>query len=192
MEVSFSEKFFGCFFEWDVVCASRRELESADVILTQAAGRLADKRPGKGNMILAHVLRRLHAVFPEKPMMPQEEVAWAAPDLPYYKVITAPGKDLPKGHSTRLWNTDVVVGAQAAECRKNGWTKAIYLTLPGHHWRTALCMKHYGLTPYGMRVPATDYSDPENIFFSLRHAYPFLFLVREFVCRILFLITGKI
>lgn len=188
----FFQKLFGCFFAWNTVHAYFSELKSADVILTQAAGRVLGNKPGKGNIILARVLRQIHAVFPEKPMMPQEEVAWAAPDLPYHKVIRAPAGDLRKGHSTAQWNTDTIVAAQAEECKKMGWTKAIYLDVPGHHWRTGLCMKRHGLVPFVMLVPSSDYSDPENIFFSLRHAYPWLFLTRELVCRIIFLITGKI
>lgn len=190
--MSFPKKLFDCFFEWDYVRVSLIQADSADVILTQAAGRLSGNRPGTGNNILALVLRQIHAVFPEKPMMPQEEVAWAAPDLPYYRVIRAPALDLRKGHSTAQWNTDTIVAAQADECKKNGWTKAIYLTLPGHHWRTAMCMSRHGLVPFGIRVPSSDYSDPENIFFSLRHWYPQLFLTRELACRIIFLATGKI
>lgn len=190
--MQFLGKLLRCVFMWHLPQSSIKDISRADVILTQAVSLLKDGSPGPGNKILADVLRELHEKFPDKPIIPQEELSLAAPELPYFAIAKRP----PSGvacHSNSAWNTEAVVSFQHDICEKHGWKKAAVVAMPDHQGRTVMVMERFGFVPIVVPVPGPQeiYFNSDCFYFSQR-GHRWRFLLREFLCRIYFLLSSRL
>ncbi len=188
--MSFLKKLWKCLFIWNLPKASCKEIESADVIVTQAISRSKSGEPGRGNELLAMVVRQLHRKYPDKPIIPQEEVWLALRDLRFCEVARVPDGE-PWSHSTSTWNTEAVARFQADVCRKQGWTKAALVAFPSHQGRAAWTMEKLGLKPLIVKTPGStnDYCHAEAAYWSARAGWRAV--AREVATRIYFLFTGR-
>ncbi len=188
----FLKKLWKCLFVWNLPKASCKELESADVIVTQAISRSRDGSPGRGNELLASRVRQLHQKYPDKPIIPQEEVFRAMKgEIHCYEVARVPDGE-PWDHSTPTWNTESVARFQAQICKEQGWKKATLVAFPSHQGRAAWTMEKLGLEPVVVNMPGAtrDYCHREAAYWSARAGWRVI--AREFACRLYFLFTGRI
>lgn len=157
-------------FVWKVPQATREEIARADAIVTAAHGLLRDGAPSPGDKTLAEAMRRVHRRFPEKPLIPQEPVALAAPEL-RYAAVARPPKGNKLGSSNLTWNSRSVARFQAHACRdlfpaKKGVTVALIATpwcQPRMKWELERCGLHVVTVP----VPpfrAETYNHPHSIY----------------------------
>lgn len=148
----FAQDLFQSLFVWSVPQASKQEIAQADAIVTMAHGLLKDGTPSPGDQILADVVRNLHRQFPTKPIIPQEPVALAAPDLPYVAVARPPKINV-LGSSNMAWNTRVVARFDAEVCRRNGWKKVAFVATPWCQPRTQWELERCKLQCVAVPVP---------------------------------------
>lgn len=180
---------FGCLFDWNIPSASEKELETADAIVTMAHGRMRDGTAGPGNVIMAKVTRKFHEKYPHLPILPQEEIPLADPDLPYHTII---GGSL-DGCSTMEWNTHAIASWQAKICKENGWKKVIAIVFPLHQGRAVAVYRKVGLVPLLAPMPPDlkAYMHPDLVPGGIVGIQtPARFATRELLCRILFLYKG--
>lgn len=149
---SFLRDVFSCIFVWRVKQATFVDIVQADVIVTMAHGLLNIGTPSPGDCALADTIRKLHQQFPDKPIIPQEPVAIAAPDLPYVAVAKPPKSNM-LGSSNMSWNTRTVTGFDADVCRKNGWKKVAFVATPWCQPRTQWELERFGLQCVAVPVP---------------------------------------
>jgi hypothetical protein len=190
----FLYKLLLCLFWWHIPDATNEEMNSADVILTQSIGRNKDNQPSIGNGILALSMYELHCKFPDKPIIPQQEVALMVNGMMNYAAIAChPRNDPDHYKSSSEWNTDTVVKFQAGICRDHGWSRAIVVTTPLHRVRTAMVMQRYGLEAYfAPGFPWQHmYSDPDADTWGMRGS-SWRFMISELGRRLYFLFTGRI
>lgn len=184
--MSFLKRLFRCLFVWRLEQATVEEISKAQAIVTQAYSRLKNGRPGSANEEHAWIARRLWEKY-GLPVIPQEEIAMADPELPCFEI--AGGS--PDGRSTFSWNTWEVAKVQADVCKKNGWDTAIVVVNPVGAGRTKWVYETLGFKPLLVIVPMyDDYYQPDLVHFSLRKKWRAY--VREFFCRLLFLFWGRI
>ncbi len=182
---------FKCLFVWNIPSANKEEFGTADAIVTMAHGRMRDGTAGPGNVILAKITREFNEKYPHLPILPQEEIPLADPDLPYYTII---GGSL-DGCSTMEWNTYAIASWQAKICKENGWKRVIVIAFPLHMGRTTWVYEKLGLIPLPAKMPLglKAYMDPNLVPSGvLGIQTPVRFAVRELLCRILFLYKGWI
>ena len=184
--MNFLKKLYRCLFVWNIPPASDAGLAQADAIVTQCCSRMRDGTPGLPNEVLAAVMRSLYEKY-KLPMIPQEELAMAAPELSYVGVAGGSFTGL----SNFSWNTHTVAKFQLDLCKKNGWKKVIIVTFPEHMGRSVWVYSKLGLEPLPVSAPKIVYSDPGLIHWSCRGGRV-RFIFREFFCRLLFLFWGKI
>ena len=176
---------FRCFLDWRNCSGRPEDFTHAHAIVTQACSRLRNGSPGPGNLILAAVTRNLHDKY-GLPILAQEEVPMAAPELPY-AYIAGGSKD---GKSTWSWNTYTIARLQARECDARGWHRVIVVTVPSHMFRALRVYEKLGLEAIPAPMPRRGYLHPKSVHWSAR-AEPLLYL-RELLCRILFLLQRRI
>ncbi len=162
----FFRDIFQCFFVWRVAQATMQDIAQADAIVTMAQGLLKNGKPSPGDMVLANVVRDLHRRFPDKPIIPQEPVALAAPEIPYIAVAKPPqGNTL--GFSTMAWNTRTVARFDATVCLKNGWRTVAFVATPYSQPRTQWELERCGLRCMAVSVPPYSkklYDHPLSIY----------------------------
>jgi len=191
--VHFLEMFLKCLFIWKLPVATPSEMQTADVIVTQASHHLKDGTLGPGNQTLGNVVMELHRLYPDKPIIPQDDVARTAPDIKYF-AIAKPPEDNQEGESTTQWNTYTVAVFQAQICWRNQWRTVVVVAEPVHHGRTVWVMEKLGLNPLLAPVPRTSesYYHPDSKSWFSRGRWSWQPIPRELLCRIYFLLTGKI
>lgn len=196
-------------FTWQLTPATETELATAHAIVTQAHGRMRDGTAGPGNEIMAAATRRLHERFPYLPILPQEDVALADPELPYHSVIgglkdsramanvrhkhATHGGGSATGASNMQWNTYVIARAQAEICKRNGWTRVIVVAFPLHWGRAAAAYRKLGLLPLMVEMPPylDAYMHPDLVPDGLLGIQTVSkFKKRELLCRLLFKYKG--
>lgn len=153
--MSFFQDVMRSVFVWKVPQATFVEIAQADAIVTMAHGLLKNGTPSPGDQILARVVRDLHRRFPLMPIIPQEPVALAAPDIPF-AAVARPPKGNVLGGSNRQWNTRTVARFQANICRENNWKTVAFVATPYSQPRTQWELERYGLRC--MAVPVPPYS----------------------------------
>lgn len=160
----FFQDLYKCIFVWSLKPSSEREIAKADAIVTSAHGLLKNGKPSPGDAVFTQTLRALHQKFPQKPIIPQEPVALAAPEI-RYAAIARPPKDNILGASNMAWNSRVVAEFQADVCRKNGWKTVAVIChpyAPRFKWELERC----GLRVLVTRVPPYNkktYTHPQSI-----------------------------
>ena len=141
------------------------EIATADAIVTMAHGLLKNGKPSRGDMVFAVVMRYLHERFPWKPLIPQEPVALAAPDIPF-AAIAKPPKGNALGGSNMAWNSRTVAGFQAGVCRENGWKTVALIAAPWTQPRAKWELERYGLKVVVVPMPPFSkklYGDANSI-----------------------------
>lgn len=118
-----------CAFVWKAPQGTEEQISRTHAIVTMAHGLLRNGQPSPGDHIFAGKLRELHKKFPEKPMIPQEPVALAAPDLRYVAVAKPPEENI-LGGSDMAWNTRAVARFQADVCHRHGWRTVALIAAP--------------------------------------------------------------
>lgn len=189
--MEFLKKLWNCLFVWNLPKATCDEIETADVIVTQAISRSKDGSPGRGNELLAVRVRQLHRKYPDKPIIPQEEVWLAEKGIPYFAVAHVPDGE-PWNRSTTTWNTESVARFQADICKEYGWTKAALIAVPCHQGRAAWTMEKLGFKPLVVATPGNtcSYCHKDAAYWSARSGWRVI--AREVACRLYFLFTGRI
>jgi len=96
------------------------------------------------------------------------------------------------GKSTLTWNTETVAAAQAKYCRTHRITHVVLVAFPFHMNRSRWTYEKLGLTVTPAPVPKDMhlYVSPGLVHSS--HRFVWTAFLREFLCRILFLLQGKI
>jgi hypothetical protein len=181
-------KICSALLDWSPPVATEEELGTAQAIVTMAHGRMRDGKAGPGNAIMACVTRALWEKY-RLPILPQEEISMADPSLPCHTIIS--GSD--DGRSNMKWNTRIIAERQAEICKKNGWTKVIVVAFPLHQGRARAVYRKLGLEPLFAEMPARlkDYMHPNLVPGGIVGIQTIpRFVVREFLCRILFLWKG--
>jgi hypothetical protein len=188
---SCAHRVYRCYFRWQFEQGTEQELSTAEIILTQGCSRLKSGAAGKGNDLMARSTRALHERFPHIPILPQEEVRIADPDLPYVGVASI--GDEREGKSSMSWNTYEVARIQAEYCRKHGLTRAIIVAHPFHMGRSLWVYEDLGLTtiPAPMLGKTSDYYGEADLVHP-SHRFATSAFAREILCRTLFLLQGKI
>lgn len=177
-------------FSWSFKVPPKEELETADLILTQAYSRNADGSSGPGNEILASVVRDCYILF-GTPVLPQEEVSWCLTESVPQVGVANGSKD---GRSTIGHNTYTVAVMQAEYCRGKGVKTVIVVAHPIHMNRALWVYERLGLRalPASMPLDYGKYQGP-NLMHGSARCHWFVFWLREmFVARPLFLLQGKI
>ena len=146
------------------------EIATADAIVTMAHGLLKNGKPSRGDRVFAVVMRYLHERFPWKPLIPQEPVALAAPDIPF-AAIAKPPKGNALGGSNMAWNSRTVAGFQAGVCRENGWKTVALIAAPWTQPRAKWELERYGLKVVVVPMPPFSkklYGDANSIYWYCR------------------------
>lgn len=180
-------KFWNCLFKWNFSLPTESELMAADVIVTQAFSRLANGKAGPGNELLAQAARDLQKRF-SLPILAQEEVSLAAPDLQCELVV----KSSADGRSTIQVNTFTVAKAQAEFCARKGWKRVIVVVVPYGRGRALWVYERLGLKAVPAPVAEKGYEHPNLAHWTARggRIRSFFAIVRELLCRLLFLYKG--
>lgn len=184
----FLRMFWECFTVWRVRPVNQNVLSSAQVIAAYSASRMEDGSVGEPNCRIADVARSLQRAF-GLPIITQEEIAMAAPELSYRTVLKGGDRF---GNSSFAWNTAVLADRMVEMCRKSGWRCAIVVASPMHQPRCCWVLARRGLHPLAAAMPGTqrDYVDSRLAQRSVRSVPRFV--VREFLSRLLFLFRGDI
>lgn len=146
------------------------QIAQVDAIVTMAQGLRKDGAPSRGDHLFAGVMQDLHERFPDKPIIPQEPVALAAPDIPYIAVARPP-KGNTLGGSNMAWNTRSVAMFDAGVCRNHGWQTVALIAAPWTQtrakWELERCGLHVAVVPM---PPYTkeQYGDPDSIYWYCR------------------------
>ena len=185
----FLRRLFNCFFSWHILPATENELKTADCIVTQAFSRLSDGGAGPGNEILARVAETLQKRL-SLPLLVQEEISIALPELRCDLIV----KSSSDGRSSATVNTYSVAKEQTLFCRKKGWKRVIVVVYPYHMGRAVWTYQRFGLDAIPAWVPQRGYEHPKLVHWvcqggAIRICF---MLLRELLCRILFLALGKI
>ena len=142
----------------------------ADAILTMAQGLRKDGTPSRGDKLFAKEMESIHLLWPQKPIIPQEPVALAAPDIPYVAVAKPPeGNDL--GGSNMAWNTRTVARFQAGVCHEHGWKTVALIAAPWTQPRAKWELERYGLSVVVVPMPPYSkerYGDPLCLYWYAR------------------------
>ena len=177
--MNFLQKILECLFVWNL---EETDLSGADVIIVHAGSDSADNSPGPINIHISEVVRSIH----EKtglPIVAQGEVAQCLTDLPMYGVIPK------QSDSIHYLDSTDVAKIQKQVCDENSWNHPI-LVANGHHlWRVKMVT---------LKVGFADTRNPKIksvYFWGCKHWWmksPWLFIPREFICRVVWLLQGKI
>lgn len=175
-----------CFAVWVVKPAIQEELRGARAVLAFADSRMRDGSPGSGNELIAGVVRHLHTAY-DLPILVQEEVALAAPDLPYAYVV----RGEQTGTSSRGWNTAVIANQMVAVCRRNDWKRVAIATTPAHLCRAMWVAERLGLQVMAAAMPKGQYFHKDLALWACRGG-ELRFRSRELLVRLFFLLRGDI
>lgn len=155
---------------WSVPQANYQDIALADAVVTAAHGLLHDGTPSPGDIVLANTMRSLHKEFPAKPIIPQEPVALAAPEITYVAIARPPKNNL-IGTSNMRWNSRTVAEFQADACRSLFPTKELItvamIATPGSQPRFEWELERCGLKVVVVPVPpftAECYNHPDSIY----------------------------
>lgn len=175
----FLKTLFGCCFVWHIRGAN---LHGADVIIAHAGGDAMDGSPGKINEYLASIIRDIYKESP-LPIVAQGELAEYLRDLPLVGNIPRQ-RDAPK-----YIDTVDVARIHLEECRKSGFKLPILVSYQPHLWRAKKVSEKLGLKVVVADVPRTVY-DKDCSQWQMRS--PLFNYPRELLCRLVWLIQGKI
>ena len=166
----FLQDVYRCLFVWKAPQATTVQIARADAIVTMTQGLRKDGTPSRGDMLFADVMRKLHEQFPQKPIIPQEPVALAAPDISYVAVAKPPeGNTL--GGSSMAWNTRTVTSFQAEVCWEHGWKTVALIAAPWTQTRAKWELERCGLKVVVVPMPPYTkelYGDPNSIYWYCR------------------------
>lgn len=166
-----------CFAVWHVKPTS---LQGAEAILSQAGGNIDKETPGKINEHLATIIRELHEQS-QLPLILQGEITPCLPDLP----ILAQTPQQQDAH--RYLSTRDVCLFQKRVCEERGFRRVIVVAFGHHMWRAVRATERVGLevlVPPGIQ----NAYDPKSSQWFCRS--PFLFVPREIMVRLYFLMRG--
>ncbi|OGY64644.1 MAG: hypothetical protein A3I89_02205 [Candidatus Harrisonbacteria bacterium RIFCSPLOWO2_02_FULL_41_11] len=186
--MSFFKKLCRILFVFNIPPASEEELQTADVIVTQAAGRKVDGTPTPANFVLARIAHKLQEKY-RLPLLVQEEVKMADPELvTEFVAINASFIGL----STPSWNTFEVAKVQIEYCKRKGYKKGIVIpAVPDHMGRAVWSYQTLGLETLPISMPEDiNYFVLENIQWFDRTWLRFR--IRETLTRLLFWYWGYI
>ncbi len=140
--MGFFRDLFRCIFVWWIKPASEEEIAKAHAIATTAHGLTKSGKPSPGDTVLAMMMTDLHLRFPDKPIIPQEPVALAAPDIAYFAIAKPPTGNI-FGSSNMAWNTRTVARFDADACRERGCKRVVLVAAswaaPRMKWELERC-----------------------------------------------------
>ncbi len=172
-------KLISCFANWNLPSTS---LDGADVIISHAGGAALDGTPGPINEYLASEIRRLHAET-GLPIIAQGEVAECLKDLQLF------GKIPKQSESPTYVDSTYVARIHKQVCDAHGWKHPILITYSHHLWRAKMVTLKAGFQD-------VRHTQLRTIYFascSQRQMISPLFNIpREILCRILWVLQGKI
>lgn len=186
--MNFFKKLYRLLFVWNIPAASDEEMRTADVIVTQAAGRRIDGTPTPANFVIAKLARELQKKY-RLPLLVQEEVKMIDPGL-QTECVASDANFI--GLSTPSWNTFEVAKVQVEHCKLKGYMKVIVIpAVPDHMGRAIWSYQNLGLKTLPAPMPKdADYFEPDNIQWFDRTWL--CFRIRETLTRLLFWYWGYV
>lgn len=176
-----------CVFVWRIAPALAEELWKARVILVLATSRLRDGSAGPGNGLLVEVARTLHAKY-NVPIVAQQEVAMAAPHVPFLAVARG-GNRL--GASSLSWNTAAITDYAIGVCGLGAGDRVIVVAPPPHLPRCCWIAERKRLTALAASMPEGQYFHKDSVLWYCRNGER-LFRFREVLVRLFCLLRGDI
>ncbi len=154
----------------------------ADVIITHAAADFVDGTQGPANHYLEQVVRRLH-IETKLPIIAQGELAQYIRDLPLYG-------NIPKqSESPHYVDSVEVARIHKTVCDEYGWRHPILISYSHHLWRAKMVTRKAGFTDIRNLEMKSIYYRGSSQWWM---ASPVLNISREILCRLVWLVQGKI
>lgn len=180
-----------CIAIWKMKPATEEELRSADVIIAFSDSKMRDGSLGEGNKIIGQVALDLRNRY-FLPVIAQEEANAAMLAVNFFRgnaeYVVRGTQD---GKSHLSWNTAVIMDRVLKICRLEGWKKLIIATTPDHMPRCIWCAERRGLKAFAADMPKGQYFH-KNLALPSCRSGSFRFRLRDFLVRIMFLLTGNI
>lgn len=176
----FLKTLWGCLFVWHLKGTS--DFAGADCIIAHAGGETVNGQPGKMNELLEKVVRTLHQKT-GLPIIAQGELARCITDLPLVGNIPR------QAESSMYIDSVVVTGIFKQICNNKGWKHPILVSYHPHLWRGKMVAEKLGMKVIIPEIEPGIY-DKECSQKWMRSRW--LNTPRELLCRILWLLQGKI
>ncbi len=178
----FFKKIIECFFVWHIPSDSEDCLEKADVLIGQSFGNRPNNDPGKSNKELARIAKRVHEKY-GVPLVLQWEIADCINDVSKAGVVRK------HQEKNKYLDTYEVIVQSKDICERSGWRKAIILAHPQHCWRCVMTAKKLGLDTLVVATKKVPYDHLSDQIWT-RNVW--IFIPRELISRLFYLLTGKI
>jgi len=178
----FLKKIIECFFVWHVPSDFKRLLKESDVLIGQSFGVRANNNPGKSNEKLSCIAKEIQDKY-SVPLILQWEIAEGIQSISDVEVIRQHRR---KG---KYLDTYEVIAQANNICKKNGWNRVIMLAHPHHCWRCVMAAEKLGLSVAVVNTMEISY---DHLSKQIWTRSPWMFMPRELVARLLYLVTGKI
>jgi len=176
----FLKTLWGCLFVWHI--KGTTNFSGTDCIIAHAGGETVRGQPGAINKYLEMEIRLIH-MKTGLPIVAQGELARCLTGLPLVGNIPR------QAESFDYIDTVVVTQIFKREMECHGWEKAILVSYHPHLWRGKKVAEKLGIE---VIIPKIQHGIYDQECSQMWMRSPWLNTPREFACRLVWLLQGKI